>query len=210
MQVEVWSDLVCPWCYIGKHRFAQALAEFPDRDQVHLVHRAFQLHPNALNTGQRVVEMIAEHYDIDPDQALDMLSDEADTAAGEGLRVQMGEILVGNTAAAHRTVLWAQQHDPAAAARLLEGLFAGYFEAAAAIFIPADLVPFVQAAGLNPDAALLMLEGDEFSNQVHTDQAEATRLGARGVPFVVIGDQPGIFGAEPVAVYLAALTAARR
>ena len=208
MLVQVWSDVVCPWCLIGKRRLHRALHEFAERDQVQLVHRAFQLHPNAQNTGQRLVDMIAEHYDIDDSQALDMLSDEADTAAAEGLTVRMGDILVGNTLSAHRTVLWAQQHDPAAAQRLLEGLFVGYFEAAAPVFSPADLAPFIRGAGLDVAAAMEMLSGDDFAAQVQIDQAEATQLGARGVPYVVIGDQPGIFGAEPPQVYLAALSAA--
>ena len=208
MRVQIWSDFVCPWCLIGKRRFERALAEFPERDQVQVVHRAFQLHPNAVNTGARLVEMIAEHYDIDSEQALDMLSDEADTAAGEGLQARMGDILVGNTLSAHRAVMWAQRYNPPAAARLMDALFTGYFQDAAPIFTPADIAPYMRAAGLATEAALAMLASGAFLEQAASDQAEATRLGARGVPYVVIGAQPGIFGAEPPAVYLAALSAA--
>lgn len=203
MMVEVWSDMVCPWCFIGKRRFEQALAEFPGAADVQVVHRAFQLDPGATTLGRRTADVLAEKYDISPAQAVDMMADVTDTAATVGLRYRLADTVAGNTADAHRLVLWAQ--DQGRGSALLEVLFAGYFEQAQPVFSAADLLPFCQEVGLDPTAAAAMLDSDDYREQVRTDQALAAQFGARGVPFFVFDRVRGVSGAQPVAVFAQAL-----
>lgn len=203
MQVEVWSDMVCPWCFLGKRRLEAALADFAGRDDVAVIHRAFQLDPGAATEARSTVEVLAAKYGITPGQAVDMMSDVTDTAAGDGLRYRLPDTVSGNTADAHRVVLWAQ--DQGRGGDLLEALFSGYFEQAQPVFTTADLAPFVAQVGLDPAAMEAMLATDAYRDHVVEDQREAAALGAGGVPFFVFDRKVGVSGAQPVAVFAAAL-----
>jgi predicted DsbA family dithiol-disulfide isomerase len=203
MVVEMWSDMVCPWCFIGKRRFEQALAEFPGAADVEVVHRAFQLDPTAETAGRRTVDVLAEKYQIAREQAVDMMSDVTDTAATVGLRYRLADTVSGNTGDAHRLVLWAQEQG--LGADLVEALFTGYFEQAQPIFTPSDLLPFCEQVGLDADAAAAVLASDGYRDRVRADQALAAQFGARGVPFFVFDRTRGVSGAQPVAVFGEAL-----
>ncbi|MFI0432909.1 MAG: DsbA family oxidoreductase [Candidatus Nanopelagicales bacterium] len=203
MQIEVWSDMVCPWCFLGKRRLEAALADFPGREDVAVVHRAFQLDPEAVTEGRSTVEVLAAKYGITDVQAVDMMSDVTDTAAGAGLNYRLPDTVSGNTADAHRTVLWAQ--DQGRGGELLEALFAGYFEQALPVFKATDLAPFVAQVGLDPDAMAAMLATDTYRDQVEQDQQLAAAMGAGGVPFFVFERKVGVSGAQPVSVFAAAL-----
>lgn len=203
MQIEVWSDMVCPWCFLGKRRLETALTDFPSSSDVTVVHRAFQLDPDAVTAGRKTVEVLAERYRITEEQAVDMMSDVTDTAAEAGLHYRLAETASGNTADAHRAVLWAQLQGKGEP--LLEALFSGYFEQARPVFTADDLAPFVAAIGLDPDAMVAMLATDAFRAQVQDDQRAAAALGARGVPFFVFDRKVGLSGAQPVATFASAL-----
>ncbi len=203
MQVEVWSDMVCPWCFIGRRRLQAALAEFPGRDDVTVIHRAFQLDPRAATEGRSTVEVLAAKYGITPGQAVDMMSDVTDTAAGVGLHYQLADTVSGNTADAHRVALWAQEQGRGD--ELLEALFAGYFEQAEPIFTAADLAPFAVQAGLDPAAMEAMLDTDAYRGEVADDQRLAAAMGASGVPFFVFDRKVGVAGAQPIEVLAEAL-----
>lgn len=207
MEIEVWSDVVCPWCFIGKRRLEQALAQHPGGDLVKVRHRAFQLDPTAVTAGRPTVEVLAEKYGIDVDQAVEMMSDVTDTAAEVGLHYRLAETLSGNTADAHRVLLWAQEHEQGAP--LLEAMFAAYFEQGRPIFTGDELGPLVADVGLDAEAAVAMLAGDDFLDAVAEDQVLAAQFGARGVPFFVFDRKVGVSGAQPVAVFLDALTQAQ-
>ncbi len=207
VQVEIWSDMVCPWCFIGKRRFEQALADHRDRDQVTVVHRAFQLDPAASSDGIPTVDVLARKYDITVPQAVDMMSDVSDTAAEVGLHYRLADTINGNTADAHRAVLWAQERGRGSA--LLEALFSAYFERALPVFTVDELRPIVASVGLDPEAASLMLDTDAFREQVVDDQIAAGQLGARGVPFFVFDRRFAVAGAQSVATFTAALTGDR-
>lgn len=201
--VEIWSDMVCPWCFIGKRRFEQALAEFRGAAEVEVVHRAFQLDPGASSEGRRTVEVLAQRYDISDQQAIDMMSDVTDTAATVGLRYRLADTVAGNTEEAHRLVLWAQALGLGGA--LMEALFEGYFEQARPVFTAAELMPFVTEVGLDPVAAAVVLASDDYRAQVRSDQALAARLGARGVPYFLFDRTRAVSGAQPAAVFAKAL-----
>jgi predicted DsbA family dithiol-disulfide isomerase len=203
VQVEIWADIVCPWCFIGKRRFEQALADFQGREQVTVVHRAFQLDPAAVSDGRRTVDVLARKYDISVQQAADMMSDVSDTAAESGLRYQLAETVSGNTADAHRAVLWAQQDGHGDV--LLEALFSAYFERAEPVFTGAELRPIVAGVGLAADALLTMLDSQDYLDDIVADQAAAAQLGARGVPFFVFDRRLAVAGAQPVSTFASAL-----
>jgi predicted DsbA family dithiol-disulfide isomerase len=203
MQIEVWSDMVCPWCFLGKRRLEAALVDLPASDGVTVVHRAFQLDPDAVTAGRKTVDVLAEKYRITEEQAVEMMSDVTDTAAEAGLHYRLADTVSGNTADAHRVVLWAQEQGRGGP--LLEALFAGYFEQARPVFTADDLAPFVAAVGLDPGDMAAMLATDDFRAQVQEDQRTAAALGARGVPFFVFDRTVGVSGAQPVAAFAAAL-----
>jgi len=208
MQIEVWADVVCPWCYIGKKRLQRALTECGIED-AQIVHRAFQLDPTADTQTQPTVALLAEKYGVTEQQALDMMSDVTEVAAQEGLDYHLDRTLSGNTRDAHRLALWAQDHDPAAAQALLESMYSAYFEHGRSVFTVDDLCGFAREAGLDGDQARVMLAGTAYLDQVVQDQVLARTFGANGVPFFVIDRAYGVSGAQPIEVFVDALQQAQ-
>ena len=205
MQIEVWADVVCPWCYIGKRRLQSALAERGIADEVEIVHRAFQLDPTASTTTSPTIDHLAVKYGVSRDDALAMMANVSNVAAGEGLAYRLDQTMTGNTRDAHRLVLWAQETDPGAAQRLLEVLYSAYFEQGRGVFTHDDLVSLAAEAGLDADAARAMLAGTAYLDQVVEDQELARSFGASGVPFFVMDRAFGVSGAQPVEVFLNAI-----
>lgn len=209
MQIEVWADVVCPWCYIGKRRLQRALAERGIVDDVEIVHRAFQLDPTASTTTEPTIDHLAAKYGVSRDEALAMMSNVTEVAAGEGLDYHLDLTLSGNTRDAHRLALWAQDQDPVVAQRLLETMYSAYFEQGRGVFSADDLVALATQVGLDADAARAMLAGSAYLDQVVEDQVLARTFGANGVPFFVIDRAYGVSGAQPVEVFLGAIDQAR-
>lgn len=209
MKIEVWADVVCPWCYIGKRRLQSALAERGIADEVEIVHRAFQLDPTASTTTAPTIDHLAAKYGVSRDEALAMMSNVTEVAAGEGLDYHLDRTMTGNTRNAHRLVLWAQEQDPVAAQRLLEAMYSAYFEQGRGVFSTDDLVALAAESGLEADAAREMLAGSAYLDQVVEDQVLARTFGANGVPFFVIDRAYGVSGAQPVEVFLNAIDQAR-
>ncbi|MBM3685988.1 MAG: DsbA family oxidoreductase [Actinobacteria bacterium] len=209
MQIEVWADVVCPWCYIGKRRLQSALAERGITDEVEIVHRAFQLDPTASTTTAPTIDHLAEKYGVSREEALAMMANVTEVAAGEGLDYHLDRTTTGNTRDAHRLVLWAQEQDSGAAQLLLEVMYAAYFEQGRGVFTAEDLVGLAEEAGLDADAAQAMLAGTAYLDQVVQDQVLARTFGATGVPFFVIDRAYGVSGAQPVEVFLSAIDQAR-
>jgi predicted DsbA family dithiol-disulfide isomerase len=205
MRIEVWADVVCPWCYIGKKRLQQALDQRGLTDQVEIVHRAFQLDPTASTTTEPTVDHLAAKYGVSRDEALTMMGNVTEVAAGEGLHYRLDLCMTGNTRDAHRLVLWAQETDPATAQRLIETMYSAYFEQGRGVFSAEDLVALAVEAGLDADAARDVLAGSAYLDQVVQDQVLARTFGANGVPFFVIDRAYGVSGAQPVEVFLNAL-----
>lgn len=197
MQVEVWSDVVCPWCFIGKRRLEQALAcvDYP----VDVIHRAFQLDPAATTEGRRTLEVVAAKYRLSVSEAASMMANVEQVASSVGLDYHLEDTVSGNTRDAHRLLLWAQDQDRAN--ELLEALYSGYFEQARPVFTVEELMPFVASADLDEEAARTMLGSDAYVDQVRADQETAAALGATGVPFFVFNRQYGISGAQPLEAF---------
>jgi predicted DsbA family dithiol-disulfide isomerase len=206
MKVEIWSDVICPWCYIGKRRFEQALALFDGRDDVEVEWRSFELDPTSSTAPQPLADRLAQKFDVSRDEALAMNERMTETAAGAGLQFRLDVAQSGNTFDAHRLIHLAAAHDLQGAMK--EQLMEGYFSEGRAISDRDALVELASRAGIDPDEARAMLESDRFTAEVREDEQLASGFGISGVPFFVLDRHYGISGAQPIEVLLEALEAA--
>ncbi len=201
MRVEIWSDLVCPWCYVGKRRFEKALVRFDHRDEVQVVYRSFQLNSAASrDTTSSRREMLMRKYQRSPDQVGEMDARMTQTAAAEGLEFNLEGTLTGNTFDAHQLVHLGHAHGLQDA--VVERLFRAYFTEQQSLFDQQTLVSLVADAGLDRDEAAATLRDSRYANAVDTDTEVAHRLGVSGVPFYVINDRYGISGAQAPETFL--------
>jgi len=201
MRVDIWSDLVCPWCYVGKRRFEKALARFSNRDEVQIVHRSFQLNPaTPRDTTSSRREMLMRKYRRSPDQVVEMDARMTQTAAAEGLEFNLEGTLTGNTFDAHQLVHLAHAHGLQDA--VVERLFRAYFTEQQSLFDQQTLVELGADAGLNRDEMAAALREKRYANAVDMDIDVAHRLGVTGVPFYVINDRYGISGAQAPETFL--------
>ncbi|WP_296630042.1 DsbA family oxidoreductase [Rhodoluna sp.] len=205
MIIDVWSDVVCPWCFIGKRRLEKAVASLPDGTQVEIRHRAFQLQPDIQGVVS-TTEHLASKYRLDSEAVARMQANVCSIADGEGLCYDLENTLSGNTRDAHRLLLWAQSQGRHA--QLLEAMYSAYFEKSEALFSHEDLIAVATRAGFNKDTIEAVLNSNDFDGQVTEDQQLASNLGATGVPFFVIDMKVGISGAQPQEVFNNALAQA--
>jgi len=206
MLIEIWSDVVCPWCFIGKRRLESALEQAGVKD-AEIVYRAFQLDPSATTDGARTVDVISRKYGVSPTEAEKMMDNVTSVAAGEGLNFRLLDGVSGNTGDAHRLILWAAEQGRGQ--ELVEALFHHYFELAEPVFTTDDLLPIAEEVGLDRAAAAALLASDTYGDQVVADQAQAAAYGANGVPFFVFDRKVGFSGAQPLEVFLGALEQVR-
>jgi len=210
VRIEIWSDVVCPWCYIGKRRLETALADFEHRDVVEIVYRSFQLDPSA---PREPVETIAEHlgakYGGGPEAGRQMVERTEAVAAEEGLLFRLAEAQRVNTVDAHRLLhLALEQGGPALQAALKEELLAAYFLRAENVADHATLRRTAEGVGLDSGRVEEVLAGQEYADAVERDIREATGLGATGVPFFVVDQKYGVSGAQPAELFGHVLTRA--
>jgi predicted DsbA family dithiol-disulfide isomerase len=201
MRIDIWSDIVCPWCYVGKRRFESALTRFEHRDDVHVVHRSFQLNPAAPRDGTSSRrEMLMRKYRLSPEQVVEMDARMTQTAAADGLEYHLEGTLTGNTLDAHQLVHLGQVRGVQDA--VVDRLYRAYFTEQRSIFDHASLVDLAGDAGLDREDAAAALRENRFAEAVETDNELAHRLGATGVPFFVIDERYGISGAQAQDVFL--------
>ena len=204
MKVEIWADVVCPWCYIGKRRFEQALAQFPQRDDVQVIHRSFQLDPTAsARQTEPTPQRLASKYGTSVEQAKAMMVRVERTAVGDGLEYHLADTLSGNTLDAHRVLHLAKEKNLQDA--VLERFFHAYFTEGQSVFDHASLTRLAAEAGLEPDEVRRALEQGTYAEAVRADSEEAAALGVQGVPFFVIDRRYGVSGAQPSEVLVQAL-----
>jgi predicted DsbA family dithiol-disulfide isomerase len=198
MQVEVWSDVVCPWCYLGKRRFEAALEAFDHRADVDVVYRSFELDPEAARDDtEPMLEVLASKYGMSVAQAADAQRQMTERAAADGLEFHTDGLRRGNTRDAHRLLHLAKA--VGRQAELTERLHRAYFTEQRSVFDQESLLEIGVEAGLDRDDIRRVLEGHEYDDAVDTDEAMARSLGATGVPFFVINRRYGISGAQPAA-----------
>ncbi|MGN9908464.1 DsbA family oxidoreductase [Phytohabitans sp. LJ34] len=204
MKIEVWSDVVCPWCYIGKRRLRHALARFDHAGEVEVTWRSFQLDPTQRRGDNRLTtEMLSGKYGVPAAEASAMQERVTAIAAEEGLTYHLDKSLTANTFDAHRLTHFAATrgladdiHERLFQAALMEGEAVDDTETLARIGTDVDLPA---------DEVRKVLDGDAYADDVRGDIREARALGANGVPFFVFDRTYGISGAQPIEVFLATL-----
>jgi predicted DsbA family dithiol-disulfide isomerase len=207
--VEIWSDVVCPWCYIGKRRFEAGLARFEHADQVEVRWRSFELDPNAPSRRPtRMAEHLAGKYGMTVGDAEARLENMNQLAAAEGLDFDLAHTQGGNTFDAHRLIHLAYSKDAQDAqigAAAKEALLKSYFVDLQPIGDRDLLVKAGVDAGLDPAEISELLATDRYASEVRHDESEAVRLGCTGVPFFVFDRAFAISGAQDADTFLLAL-----
>jgi predicted DsbA family dithiol-disulfide isomerase len=199
VEVEIWSDIACPWCYVGKRRFEAALAGFEHRDEVDVTWRSFELDPSASveRTGDRA-EHLAEKYGSTVEHARAMQQQMTDVAAGEGLDFRFDIARAGNTFDAHRLVHLAAAHDLQDAMK--ERLMRAYLGEGELMSDHAALERLAVEVGLDAGEVRETLASDRFAAAVREDERTASALGINAVPCFVIDRRIGAPGAQPAEV----------
>jgi predicted DsbA family dithiol-disulfide isomerase len=206
MRVDIWSDIVCPWCYVGKRRFETALAAY-DANPVVVVHHAFQLNPDAprdRTTDRRA--MLMRKYSLTEARVDELDAQMTQLAAAEGLQYRLAGTVTGNTLDAHQLVRLA--HETGRQDAMLERLYRAYFSEGRSVFDQASLVELAHDVGVERDSARAVLDEARYASAVRDDIDIARRIGITGVPFFLIDKRYGVSGAQSSATFLEALTSA--
>lgn len=204
MLVEIWSDVVCPWCYVGKRRLEQALDRFEHRDEVEVVWRAFELDPSASSSAEGDYgDRLARKYGTTREAAQQMLDSMTATAAEEGLAFRFDRAQPANTFEAHQVIHLGLERGVQDAVK--ERLMRAYFTEGEPVGDRATLVRLATEAGLEEDEVEKALATGEHAQAVRDDEAQATAYGASGVPFFVVDRRYGVAGAQPAEQLLAVL-----
>ena len=204
MDVEIWSDVVCPWCYVGKRQFEDALRRFGHADQVTVSWRSFELDPNSpREVGMSMDRILERKYGMSVDQARAANAQMTSLAAGLGLEYHLDQVRAGNTFDAHRLIHLAATHGQGGAMK--ERLLAAYFTEGRSVGDHATLAELAGEVGLDPVEVTDTLAGQAFAADVRADEARGSALGATGVPFFVIDETYGVAGAQGADALLGAL-----
>lgn len=204
MKIEIWSDIACPWCYVGKRRFERALGSFSHRDEVEVVWRSFELDPAAeRGYSKSQPELLAAKYGVSLERAKEMDASMTAEAKKEGLDFHFDRVRVGNTFDAHRLIHFAATFGLRDA--MVERLFRAYLTDGAMIGDRAVLAGLAADVGLDPGGARDVLESAAFADEVRADEQRARELGINGVPFFAIDERYGVSGAQQPELLLDAL-----
>lgn len=204
LRVDIWSDLACPWCYVGKRRFEQALANFHQRGQLEVVWRSFELDPQApAHSPLSMRDALASKYGRTPEQAQEMLDSMTRTAAAEGLDYHFERMRPANTFLAHQLIHFAAAQG--LQDQMKERLFRASFTEGALLSDLETLLGLAREVGLDAAQARAALQSGQFAQAVRQDEALARELGLSGVPFFVLGGKYGVSGAQSAEVLRAAL-----
>jgi predicted DsbA family dithiol-disulfide isomerase len=204
MKVEIWSDVMCPFCYIGKRKFENALEQFANKNDVQIQWRSFQLNPNLqTDPGKNIHEYLAEHKGWTEEYARNAHKQMTATAKESGLEYNFDTVIPANSYNAHRLSHLAAKYNLQDAAE--ERLFKAYFTEGKNIDDQETLIQLGVDIGLQKDEIRNVLQSDLYAQEVEQDIYEAQQIGVRGVPFFVIDRKYAVSGAQPSSVFLGAL-----
>jgi predicted DsbA family dithiol-disulfide isomerase len=200
MHVEIWSDIMCPFCYIGKRRFEKALKDFPGKENVTVEWKSFQLNPDMKTAPEKNInQYLAEVKGWSVKQAGEANARVTAMASSEGLHYDLGKAVVANSFDAHRLIQLAKANKKGDEAE--ERLFKAYFSEGKNIADHETLIQLGREIGLDPQTVKTMLESTEYSDAVASDIGEASRIGVRGVPFFVFDRKYAVSGAQETEVF---------
>lgn len=204
MKIEIWSDYVCPFCYIGKRRLEEALEVTGLTDKVEVVFKAYELDPNSPRSSEMTMhEALSKKYNMSLEEAVNMTNNISEQAKTVGLDYDFENMKPGNTFDAHRLVKLAETENLGGI--LAESLLRANFIDAKEVGKKEVLLQLAVDAGISTERAKDMLESDEFAEDVKADISEARQVGVQGVPFFVINRKYAISGAQPVETFADAL-----
>lgn len=202
IDVQIWSDVQCPWCYIGKRKFEAAVEQYPG--EVRVTYRSFELAPDTpVDFEGSPVDYLSQRKGISPEQAQMMVDRVSGIAESVGLEYDYDRIHQTNTVLAHELLHFAKAHGKQL--ELKERLLRAYFTEGRHIGRADDLADLASDVGLNKTAAATALAEHTYLPDVKADMAQAVAYGIQGVPFFVIDDRYGISGAQETATFVAAL-----
>ena len=204
MKIEIWSDVMCPFCYIGKRRLEEALAQFPQKDTVEIEWKSFQLDPATVtDPDKNVYEYLAEKKGMSVEESKQMHGQVISMAKNAGLEYNFDKAVIANSFDAHRLMQFAKTKGLGDEAE--ERIFKGHFTEGVNVADHNELVRLAGEIGLDKDEAKKVLDSNNFGTVVKSDIAEAQQIGVRGVPFFVIDRKYAVSGAQPVEVFLGTL-----
>lgn len=205
MKVEIWSDIACPFCYIGKRKFEHALAGFDQKDEVEVVYKSFQLDPNApQNTTETMNQMLAKKYGQSVEQVEQMQQQVTAQANEVGLDYHLNDAKMTNTLDAHRLIHLAKEKGKMS--EMKEQLLKSYFVEGKHVGEIESLVDIAAAVGLDKEEVTSVLASDQYKKEVEADMQEGVQLGVQGVPFFVFNRKYAVSGAQPSNVFSEVLT----
>lgn len=204
MKIEIWSDVMCPFCYIGKNNFEQALEKLPFKDQVEVEWKSFQLDPTLeVSKTQDTIQYFREKKGVAEAQATQMLSQVTQMGKGAGIDFNFEKTLITNTFNAHKLLHLAKKHNKSN--EMEEALFIAHFIDGKNVGDVDVLVSLAEKLGIDKDEATKAVTSDELDYEVNQDILEARNNGVSGVPFFVLNGKYAVSGAQPVAVFEDAL-----
>ncbi|MDQ0743165.1 putative DsbA family dithiol-disulfide isomerase [Clavibacter sp. B3I6] len=208
LRVDVWSDIACPWCYVGKRRFEAGVRAFaartPDAPAIEITYRSFELAPDTpVDFAGTEVDFLAGHKGIPAERVRTMLADMTALAAAEGLSYDYDALQHTNTVLAHELLHLARERG--VQLEMVERLLRAYFTEGRHVGRVPDLVDLAVEVGLDADEVRAALESHRHLDDVRADQAQAVAYGIQGVPFFVIDERFGISGAQDPSVFASAL-----
>ena len=204
MKIEIWSDIVCPFCYIGKRKFENALNKFEHKESVDIVWRSFQLDPDMEPThGQSIHDYLAERKGVSPEKGKEMNDYMGGVAKEVGLEYHFDKAIITNTLNAHRLLHLANKYGVQNSAK--EKLFAAYFTKGMDIGNVGTLIEIGESLNIPSEETRSMLQSDLYIDEVYQDQIQAQQIRVQGVPFFVFNNKYAISGAQPTQVFEQAL-----
>lgn len=204
MKIEIWSDVMCPFCYIGKNNFEQALEKLPFKNEVEVEWKSFQLGPTLDPLKpQNTIEYFKEKKGLPAEQASQMIGQVAQMGKGAGIDFNFEKALIINTFAAHKLLHLAKKH--AKANEMEEALFIAHFIDGKNVGDLEELISLAEKSGIDREEARQALTSDQFDNEVNQDIQEAKNNGISGVPFFILNGKYAVSGAQPIDVFADAL-----
>jgi predicted DsbA family dithiol-disulfide isomerase len=203
MRVEIYSDVACPWCYIGKRRFEKALAAFPGRSEVEVIFKPYQLDPGAPAEATPVLERLRRKFGA---QAEAMMQRVTDAGRGEGIEMNFDRALAANTLTAHRLLgLAEREYGSAIQHALADGLFDAHFSRGGNVADPGQLTEIAVSAGMDRARVESFLRSTEGADEVKAEIRAAQEMGITAVPTFIFDDRYAVQGGQPAPIFLQAL-----